>query len=136
MNEPIEHKPLPLLMGERARLEGLEWEHKVCQLLKQAGYLDLIPSQGVNDYLDSKGVDIIQDPTKKPWVKFPFHVQCKVGIDSFRAYPKYLTKMPRDKTPVIFFQQVREVEGEIKPRGSYAILRLEDFLYLINADPF
>lgn len=77
---------------------------------------------------DGKGVDILPTP------ELPYHVQCKASANFQKINPRHiLGKMPKNKIGVIFYQKLTR---ELTPEGEYAILRLEDFLYLTQKDPF
>ena len=103
------------------RDRGNKYELDVIKKIKHI-YPDAVSSRSESKNLDNKQVDICY--TGK------FHIQCK--LMSVKPDYKILSEMPQDKTPVIFHKYSRKKEKNFISEGEFAILKLEDFIKIME----
>ncbi|MDO7847665.1 hypothetical protein Q5H92_14950 [Hymenobacter sp. M29] len=128
--KPLFHPPEARFkeLGNR----GQSWENRVLSLFQTSGWTDIQVSPKDGEW-DRKKVDIIPTTPNSP---FPFHVQCKSSVNYQKInYPSILASMPKDPTKVNLIAHQRLKEDGSKG-GEYVILKLQDFLYLTQQDPF
>lgn len=108
-------------MSNKNRDRGNKWELDVIKKLKHL-YPEACSSRSESKNLDNKQVDICYTGL--------FHIQCK----NLSTSPKYeiLDEMPQDKIPVIAYKKTKKANTKFITQGEYAILRLDDFINLLE----
>ena len=103
------------------RDRGNAYELTVIKKIKHL-YPDAVSSRSESKNLDNKQVDICYTGQ--------FHIQCK--LMATKPDYKILSEMPQDKIPVIFHRYARKSKKNFISEGEFAILRVEDFIKLLE----
>lgn len=103
---------------------GRLWEVKVLKKLKELGYTKLARTQLVDKEADNNGIDIKANTNGK----VSLNIQCKSSSKSVK-YEQILTNMPQGGVTNVIFHE-KFWKGDIV--GEYAILKVEDFLTIVN----
>lgn len=112
-------------MANRNRTAGHSWERKCCQYMQDIGFTKACTSRSESRNRDNQKVDLCFTE--------PYNIQskCKRGkVD----YHKILSEMPdeEDNINVIYHKMVEKSGSRFMPVEEYAILKLGDFLKIIE----
>ena len=119
--------------GRRNRNAGHNWERQLARMFQQVGFPHVVTARSESKSRDDQKVDLINRDEAKHG-RFPFNVQAKCTTTSL-PYPKVLDEMPTDRgvINVILHKQTGKTEtGRFVPRGKYAILHMDDFMFLLK----
>lgn len=111
---------------------GDKWEDEVVSLFTSRGYTG-VHRTTKGGKLDHHKIDITStDPA------FPFLIQCKATKSYEKVnYPKILACMPaKEKIALVVHHRTKEVDDGEDTHQNFVILKLQDFLYLTQQDPF
>lgn len=108
-------------MANKNRDRGNNYELTVIKKIKHL-YPEAVSSRSESKRLDNKQVDIV--------FTGGFHIQCK--LMSTKPDYKILDEMPQDKIPVIFHKYTRKGKTNFVSQGEYAILKLDDFIKIME----
>jgi hypothetical protein len=119
-------------MASRNRTAGNNWERKLVDKFKKAGFKDVITTRLGSRELDGKKIDIMNSNTSKEG-RLPYNVQAKNYAKSLQ-YGSLLEELPTEPgiINIVAHKQTAKVNGKFMPRGEYAILNLDDFMSMVT----
>lgn len=118
--------------GKRNRSAGNSWEREVAQILREIGFPHVVTTRAESRIRDAQKVDLINRDEFKNG-RLPYNIQAK-NVKGHIQYGKVLAEMPTDSDiiNVIFHKQTVAHNGRFVTRDKFAILKMDDFLKLIQ----
>ena len=106
-------------MSNPHRARGHNWERSVIHELIKRGW-DAVSSRYASRMMDDQGVDIVSD--------YPHKIQCKAT----QTTPGIHDILQTTQADVIFWRRTEKKGERFFKTSDYAILRLEDYLNLVD----
>jgi hypothetical protein len=121
----------PKTNGKRNRTAGLNWERLLAKTLRELGYKHIVTTRSESRTRDAQKIDLINKNERENG-RFPLNIQAKT-TNTHLPYAKLLAEMPvGPEYNVIFHKMTKKTEVNFITTGTYAILQLDDFLYMFN----
>jgi hypothetical protein len=117
--------------GKRNRSAGHRLEKLAAQLLRDAGYPNVVTTRAESKNRDNQGIDLMNRDEAKNG-RLPYNIQCKNSTERPK-YDQILGSMPRQESTinVILHKYTMKREQKFITRGHYAILDMYDFMQLV-----
>lgn len=117
-----------VLMANRNRSAGHNYERKIAKELKELGFEGIVTSRAESRNMDNSGVDIF-DPTNS----FKFFIQNKV----YKSYPKlyeliFDKKVNKDKPMLVFHKKVEKKGDRFYTQGEFVSMSKETFYNILK----
>ena len=122
----------PKTNGRNNRRAGNGYEVQIVKKLKPL-YPNIGTSRANSRSRDNLKVDLINCDESK-FGRIPYNIQCK-NLAKHCDYAKILNEMPKDgpEVNVIFHKQTKKADnGRFMKVGEFAILKLDDFYYIMK----
>lgn len=118
--------------GSRNRSAGHSWERDLVKLFRSIGYPHVVTSRSESKSRDDQKIDLINKDEYKNG-RLPYNVQAK-NTKGHLAYGKIMAEIPHvpNVVNVIIHNQTEKVGERFVTRDRFAILRLDDFITLIQ----
>jgi hypothetical protein len=122
--------------GKRNRAAGNKFELDRCKQWQGVGYPQVVTSRSESRSRDDAKIDLMNRDEAVNGI-FPYAEQCKCATKT-QPYPKILAqtaekakKLGEELIPVLTHRMTSsDAAGRFQITGEYAILYLEDFMYL------
>ena len=107
------------------RNRGNDYERQIVKLFRKSGYEKAVTSRAESRNRDALKVDLCNTGI--------FNIQCK-NYNTLINYPEILESMPEEGQINVIVNKKTEKSkaGRFVKKGEYALLNLEDFMYLVR----
>lgn len=118
--------------GKRNRSAGHAWERRLAEIFKDLGYEHVVTTRSESRARDNSKIDLMNKDERYNG-QFPFNVQAKNKVGNLR-YAELLAELPKEEgiINVVLHKKTQKVGTRFLPAGHYAVLRLYDFLTLLQ----
>lgn len=118
--------------GKRNRQAGHGFERELAKLFRELGFKHVVTSRSESKSRDDQKIDLINKDEYENG-RFPYNVQAKNAVGHL-PYGKILAEIPHlpGIINVIIHNQTEKVGEKFMPRDKFAILKLDDFVSLIQ----
>lgn len=117
--------------GKRNRSAGHKWERQLAESFRLIGFPHVVTTRSESKSRDDQKIDLMNVDEGKNG-RFPYNIQAKNSTISLK-YMKILSEMPKGEgLNVIIHNQTKKQGTRFITQGQYAILSLEDFMYMVK----
>lgn len=122
--------------GKRNKNAGHAWEREVVKMLKEIGFEHVVTSRSESKGRDAQKVDVINKDEGKNG-RLEWNIQAK-NLSKVAIYTKLLSELPQEgpEINVIFHKQTKKSGERFVTTGTYALLKLTDFLSMMKKNRY